>query len=337
MNRILPSEYIQAKFYELAGFPKFIKGSGDYRGCCPTCREGKSWGKKRRLNYVPDKNFIHCFNCNKTWTPINWIMEQSGLEYNQVLEESKEYNFSNFEYNDEKFVRPESETLPVDSINLFDKQQVDYFMSNKVVKDALRLIKDRRLDTAVNKPQALYVSLKDYIHKNRLIIPFYDHNNKIVWYQTRSIYKKDEVDRPKYMSKLNSERSVYGLDRINEQIDYLFIFEGPIDSMFVKNGLAMGGISMSDLQEEQMKRYRLHQKIWVLDNQLKENEDVKYQVNKLMENGERVFLWPKKFKGIKDVNELCVKVNKDSIRPEFFIENSYEGIEGLNKLGDLLK
>jgi hypothetical protein len=264
-------------------------------------------------------------------------MDQSGLSFKEVMEESEEYDFGGSDLTDKKFERPESETLPVDSINLFDEQQVNYFIKNEVVKHALLEIKRRRLDTATNKPNALYISLKDFIHKNRLVIPYCDFRGKIVWYQTRAIYKKDEVDRPKYLSKLNSERSVYGLDKINEQIDHLFIFEGPIDSMFVKNGIAMGGIDMSDLQNDQMKRYRLYEKIWVLDNQLKENDEVRTQVTNLLEQGERVFFWPKKFKGIKDINELCVKVRKDSIRPEFFIDNSYESDAGLGKIFELTK
>lgn len=337
MNRVIPREYIVQQFYQFAGFPKFKRGSNTYNASCPTCREGKSWGKKRRLFYIPDKNLICCHNCNMNWSPVNWIMQQSGMDFQQVMEESKEYNFSSVELEDKNFDRPESETLPVDSINLFDQQQVNYFINDPVVKDALVLIKDRRLDTAINRPKALYVSLKDFIHKNRLIIPFYDYTGKTIWYQSRTIYKKDEVDRPKYMSKLNSDKSVFGVDRINPQLDYLFIFEGPIDSMFVQNGLAMGGIHMSELQEEQMNRYRLYEKIWVLDNEISSNTDVKDQVNKLIEQGERVFFWPEKYKGIKDINELCIKVRKDSIKPEFFIDNSYEGSEGLAKAFELTK
>lgn len=337
MSKVLPSEYIISKFYEFAGFPKYKRGSSTYNASCPSCREGTSWGKKRRLFYIPSKDLICCHNCGRNWSPVNWIMEQSGLSFKDVMEQASDYNFTSFEVEDQSFKRPESQTLPVDSINLFDQQQVDYFNSNPVIKDALKLIKDRRLDTAINRPNALYISLKDFIHKNRLVIPFCDFKGNIVWYQTRAIYKNDEVDRPKYMSKLNSERSVYGLDKIHDQLDHLFIFEGPIDSMFVKNGIAMGGLSMSQTQEDQMKRYRLYQKIWILDNEIEENRDVKNQAIRLLEQGERVFIWPQKFKGIKDVNALCVKIRRDSIKPEFFIENSYEGCEGLAKIANLSK
>lgn len=332
MNQELPTEYIIQKFCQFAGYPKYKKGSNVYNGGCPNCHEGKSWNRKSRLNYIIEKNIIHCFNCNKTWSPINWIIENSGLSYQEILKEAKDYNFTPIEQNNAVIIRPESESLPVDSINLFDKQQTDYFSKSHVVIDALKYIKDRRLNTAINRPRALYISLKDFIHKNRLIIPYYDYTGKIIWYQSRAIYKKDEKDRPKYMSKLNSDKSIFGIDKINEQFDYLFIFEGPIDSMFVKNGIAMGGISMTELQETQLKRYQLYKKIWILDNQINDNKDVKKVVIKLFENGETVFLWPDKFKGIKDINELCVKVRKDNINPDFFIKNSYEGSIGLGKL-----
>ena len=65
-EKMLPQEYIIGKFYQYAGYPKHKKASNTYQGGCPSCKEGKSWNKKSRLNYIPNKGFIHCFNCNKT-------------------------------------------------------------------------------------------------------------------------------------------------------------------------------------------------------------------------------------------------------------------------------
>ena len=55
---------------------------------------------------------------------------------------------------------------------------------------------------------------------------------------------------------------------------YIFLFEGPIDACFIKNGVGIAGINLSkgrDLtqeQEEQLSRYRFtHQFIWMLDSQ----------------------------------------------------------------------
>jgi hypothetical protein len=260
-------------------------------------------------------------------------MEQSGLSYADVVEESKSFDFSSITTTEE-YIRPQSSTLPQDAINLFDKQQVEYYIDNPIIQETLMLIKHRRLDTAINKPKALYISLTDFIHKNRLIIPFYDYKNRLIWYQTRTVLTKDNIDKPKYMSKLNAEKAVFGINQIDPQLDYIFIQEGPIDAMFIKNGITMCGISMSDTQTEQLARFKFHKKIWILDNQLN-NKQVLQQMNTLFDNNERVFIWPKKFASIKDINELCIKTGKDSIRPEFFIDNSYVGLEGTNKLASL--
>ena len=57
---MIPKSYIIQKFYQYAGYPRFNKVSNTYYGCCPICREGKSWGKKRRLYYVVDDNTLYC-------------------------------------------------------------------------------------------------------------------------------------------------------------------------------------------------------------------------------------------------------------------------------------
>jgi len=328
----LPEQYVVQKFYQYAGFPTFKKYSNVYNACCPSCREGKSWGKKKRLYYMIKDDYLYCQNCSRRWTPIDWIIEQSGMTLQEILKESKNYNTTknNFKQTEENY-KPISNTLPDDSINLFDKQQLIYYKENKVIQDALKLIKHRRLDTAINRPRALFISLKDFVHKNRLIIPFYDINNQIQYYQTREIYKKDEIDRPKYLSKQNAEKTLFGIRNIDKSLDKLLIFEGPIDSMFVKNSIAMGGIALSNHQEEELRKYNLFEKIWVLDNQLN-NKDVKKRMQQLVDKGETVFFWPDKFKNYKDLNEICINYELDKVNPKFFIKNAYSGIKALIKL-----
>ena len=93
----------------------------------------------------------------------------------------------------------------------------------------------------------------------------------------------------------------------------------------------MAGISLSDKQEEELKSYIFHKKIWILDNQL-DNSNVKEKLNELIERGETIFIWPDKFKDFKDLNEICQKYKLNQISPKFFIENSYSGVEALLKI-----
>ena len=57
---ILPEDYVSQKFYQLAGYVKHKRYNNVYEGGCPICREGKSWGRKRRLYYVAKQNYIYC-------------------------------------------------------------------------------------------------------------------------------------------------------------------------------------------------------------------------------------------------------------------------------------
>ena len=99
-----------------------------------------------------------------------------------ILKESRDYHILPKELTNEPLLRTEvreSSTLPKDSINLLDINQIQYYEKNTVVRKGLDVISSRRLNTAVNKPASLWVSLSDFIHKNRLVIPFYNKDNKI--------------------------------------------------------------------------------------------------------------------------------------------------------------
>jgi len=144
--------------------------------------------------------------------------------------------------------------------------------------------------------------------------------------------KKDLYDKPKYLSKVGADRSLYGIHNINPDLNNVFIFEGPIDSYFVENGLATCGITeRSDkmftvLQKDQMNILNLYEKIYVLDNQYCDKAALNKSIA-LADNNEKVFIWPKELKRFKDFNDICVASNKDKIKPEFILKNTHSGLK----------
>lgn len=324
MKLEIPIEYVSQKFIEYAGYANYNKMNGSYKASCPTCKEGSSWKRKKRLHYIPEKGIIHCFNCTKTWNPVNWIMEQTGMTFKEVMKDIEDSNYVPLIKQKVESEITKLPDLPDDSINLFDKQQTDYYLKNNnvYVKTALECIQERRLDTAVNRPRALYLSLTDPVHKNRLIIPFYDELGKVLWYQSRTLLEKDKEYKPKYLSKANSEKSIFGIDNIDPNLDYIFITEGPIDSMFIRNGIAIGSLTMATLQKRQLSKYIFHKLVWIFDNEMDTNEQVKLNMKKHLKEGDLVFIWPDKFKDFKDINQLCMHVKKNEISTDFFIKNS---------------
>jgi hypothetical protein len=225
-------------------------------------------------------------------------------------------------------------TLPEDSINLFDEAQVNFYKDNKKVQDAVKYIKSRRLDTAINRPDALYLSLKDKFQSDRLVIPFKDENGKIVFFQTRKIFEWDE--KPNYLSKLNSDKTLYGIDKVDVDMDTVFLFEGPIDAFFVKNGIGVAGINKGHFtftksQQLQLQSLRLFEKIWVLDSQWID-QTAREKTLSLLEAGETVFIWPKVWgEKYKDFNEMCIARGGNSISPEAIKKHSFQGMGAVVK------
>lgn len=350
----LPKDYVVKKFYEYGYGVQYIRSNDTYHCSCPICLEGKSFGKKKRCWYIPSKDLIYCHNCGWSSRPLKWIMQAGGITREDINKEIEEGEFTiinldkrRFENKLDELIKDEyEEILPENVIDLSNKLQLDYYKGNSVISKALNYISSRRLDTAINRPKTFFISLKDKTHKNRLVIPFYDSNGKIIFYQSRAFGANidDFMENVKYLSKKNSQKSIFNIDKVDDDMEEIFLFEGPIDSCFVKNGVAVGGItpsrdkSLTDIQEEQLDYFRMsHRFIWVLDSQWL--DDASYEKTRiLLENGESVFIWPEKVgKRFKDFNEMCMAANKNEVPPECIINNTLTGEAGLLKYKLLMK
>ena len=333
---LLPQEYIVQKFYQYAGYPKYKKSTNTYEAGCPICREGSSWLKKSRCYYIVDKSIICCHNCGWYGKPLKWIQEVTNQTYEEIIKEVKTYDVLPSDILQEELpseLPKNLHKLPLDCINLFDTHQTDYHKDSIVVQKALELIKRRRLDTAVNRPKSLWLSLTDKVHKNRLIIPFYNEQGEIIFYQSRTIIEQANNKLPKYLSKINGEKSLYNLNEHSFDYDNIFIFEGPIDAFFVRNGTAVAGIQenssnmFSTLQQSQINSFKTYNRVWVLDSQWQDDAS-RTKTKRLIDAGETVFIWPEKVGTIyKDINDACMAANIDEISPKFILSNAHSGLK----------
>lgn len=342
----LSEDYVVQKFYELGYYPKTNKYNNTYQCSCPLCREGDSFGKKKRCYYIPKNDNIFCHNCGWSGKPFKWIKEVSGKTDAEIISEIEDYTGEReiLPNLDEPIIKPKTETLPRDSINLSDSQQLKFYDANPIVSACLTLIRSRRLNTAVNRPDDLYLSLTDPVHKNRLVLPFKNERGDIEFYQTRTILPADNKTRPKYVSRINAEKTLFNIDKVSTDLPYVFIFEGPINAFFTKNSVAVAGITErgnATFTERQQKQVdttlKWLDRIWVLDSQWIDNASLKKSETLLL-NGEKVFIWPEKFgTKFKDFNDICMKCKIDEISAEFIQKNSFESLEGIIKLSEIKK
>lgn len=320
----LPSAFVLSKFLVYGYEPTLRKGDGIYNAGCPICKEGKSLGKKKRLFYYPSSNSFYCWNCNRGWSALQWLERVTGQSREEINLEAQSGDYSadltKSIFGEEKVPKKKLPSLPRDSINLCDKSQINYWKNNSSVQRALEYIHTRRLDTAINRTNSYYLSLNDYFHADRLVIPYLDWDKQIIFYQTRTV----DGTEPRYLNKVGYDKSIFGIERVSLEIDHLFVHEGPIDASFVKNGLALAGLVITKTQKEQLSKFPLMQKIWVLDNPRFDGPDkpVQKKLIELLEKGEKCFKWPTEMV-YKDFNEIAVKKGIDEIPQEWILSNLY--------------
>ena len=75
----------------------------------------------------------------------------------------------------------------------------------------------------------------------RIIIPLINEG-KIIGFQGRSLQKKSKI---KYITIMLEEDApkIYGLDKINKG-DRIYVTEGPFDSTFISNSIALCGLTV---------------------------------------------------------------------------------------------
>jgi hypothetical protein len=321
--------------YTISKFLTYTEGAKQYNsylvGGCPICHEGSSWGSKRRLYYYLEDDFLYCYNCSKSWNPYWWIKEVTGMTYHEIKDDLKESGEGDYilEYQETDESSWELPELPGECVNLKSDVQLDYYKKVKIVQIAYQYCKDRRLLTALNSPKALYVCIKDRYHENRLIIPCYQ-GNKIVTYTSRKLVDYDK--KAKYLLKFNSQKPLFGFENIDLDFPYIFLFEGQIDSMFLKNGVALSGLELTSEQEEQLDTIPFHQRIWIFDNLEMENKEVKGKAIQKLKNNESLFLFKDEFSPFKDLNDYCVEKKQDFVDPALILANVYSGGKGLLNL-----
>lgn len=336
----LPEEYSVQKFLQLAGYPKTKHRGRVIEGGCPLCREGNSWGRKRRLYYMLDEGYIYCHNCGFSGEPIKFILAADTLTFKEVMSESNNYDLlpTDVTKSEVESKQVHDHILPDDCINLCDESQISFYNDSNIVNRVCDFISQRKLMTACNRPKTLWLSLSDYIHKNRLILPFYDPVGDIVFYQSRTVLRTEKL--PKYLSKSGSEKTLFNIDRVDPELDKLFILEGPIDACFIKNGIAVAGIqegqsSLTSRQSSQLDMYSFFDKIWVLDSQWQDTA-AKKKTEILLEQGESVFIWPEKYGNrFKDFNEMAIALDTNEIPYNFVLRNTYTGLKGRIVMGQI--
>jgi hypothetical protein len=327
--------YIDAKFASILGSRlRNFKQKNDYlwNYSCPVCGDS-SKNKLKARGYIYRKKsdlFVRCHNCNYGTNIGSFIKYVDPTLYDEYVLER--YKSGATKHNDHKEVSeiiPEPATLELleddilEGLSRLDTLDVthpavSYLIKRKIPRDKWHLLyfapKFKKFTNSVTaKFQEPIVD-----EHPRMIIPYFTPAGKCFAFQGRA-YGAEE---PKYYTiKVDeTEEKIYGLDRV----DYskrIYVVEGPIDSLFLGNGIAVSGSSF----DTPVIRSLLSNATIVMDNEPR-NKDIVRQLAKYIDLGYNVCIFPD-YVEEKDINDMILSGKTQDEILELINTNTHHGIE----------
>jgi len=294
---------------------------------CPICGDSqKNKSKKRMYIYAKKQDlFVKCHNCGYGSNLGNFIKHLDPHLHGQyVLERYSQGNTNlrktkepEFKFEPPKF-KPKPTTIDLPSIGSLpcDHHARLLYSGRKMPNSFL----DKIYYADDFREWAMSISEIDYSNlgreESRMVIPFYDTEGKLIAAQGRALGSHEL----RYITVKVSEDSpkVYGLERWNSE-STTYIVEGPIDSMFLPNCLAVAG---GDLQSIKIDKKRC---VLIFDNEPRNIHTVKKLMDAI-DDGWSVVIWNKE-KKFKDINDLIMSgLSTDEIL-EMINKTTMKGLE----------
>ena len=262
------------------------------QGLCPYCERDSFV-----YTYEDEKVFL-CHHC------------QRHLSYEKVVKNV------NIDSNDSRNTGSTNKiNINYDSI-LHNCQSLSYLPSDHV---CLRYVRSRNIPTGVYSDLyycdnfaeiASYAEIK-LLPSKRLVLPLRNKNGKLFGVQGRALDGSD----PRYITLMfnKDEDKLYGQDKV-DMTKTFYVVEGPIDSLFLKNCIAMAGSDgLSD-------KYNSNA-VLCFDNEPR-NKQIVDKVERYIDKGFKTVVWPDHIKE-KDINDMILK----GIDVQHIVEhNTYAGL-----------
>ena len=267
------SSYIDIKYLNIISpqLQKFKKkGNTLWNFRCPYCGDSQKNKTKARGFVYQKKNdlFFKCHNCDVGTTVGKLIEYLDSKTYKDYIME----RYKTGSGGTKGTITPKPEfkfNAPVFNKNKSSKGTKVARSPESIVKElksiselphehpARKIVEQRKLPQ--NSLKDLFLCPEFYKFTNKLIpnkfpsldgdhprlmIPFRNEEGEIFAYQGRAF----GIETPKYITiKLKDRDKIFGLDKVDKS-KHFYVCEGPLDSLFIDNCLAVGGSDFDRLE-----------------------------------------------------------------------------------------
>ena len=309
--------HIDSKFINLISpkLQKFKRVKSDlYNFRCPICGDSKK-NKSKMRGYLyamkADVNF-KCHNCGASMTFSSFIKHLDPVIHKQyVFERFKQGTTGRATVVEEPkfhFETPKFKTkikLPKASEN---PSSDGYLTARKL--DSTQFYYAEQFKKFVNTLKPTFDDTR--YDEERIIIPLYYEKN-LIGLQGRSL----GPSKVKYITVMINDDApkIYGLDNIRKDAP-VYITEGPFDSTFIRNSIAMCGADAN------VDRWGISNPVWIYDNEPRNIEIVR-RIGNTIDSGDSIVIWPNNIDD-KDINDMVMS----GLDVQSVIEsNTYSGLE----------
>ena len=339
--------HIDTKYINLLSsrLPKFQWKKQTLAVCrCPICGDSERSKSKARFYFYEKKGafFCKCHNCDYG-ASLGWFLKgQDPSLYRQytfeVLKETGERTHAPARTDAHTHGRTHARTVEDKVLSLLPRLD-----TLPKTHPAAEWAKMRKLPTT-RLPLLYYAEDYGEWAKNidpevqagddpRIVIPILDRNGKVVGAQGRIIgsakQTKTSFDKPhrsiiRYItikSDRNASKAWFGIDRCDPKSEVIVV-EGPIDSLFLDNAVAMIGLSDALNIPTELQGASL---LYALDNEPR-NKQVVEAMESVVDAGHKVCIWSDRFCGLKDINDMVLAGHSPASIMQDIRVNSHSGI-----------
>ena len=302
-----------------------------YNFRCPYCGDSqKRRNKARGYLFKIKNNFTYkCHNCGVGRSLANFLKDQDTHLYDQyIMEKFKEGSTGKgtatpnpkLIFSKPKFVKKDIDLEKISELNNSHPARV--YLEQRGIKDLDYFYYCPKFKEWTNNRKRTFDTLRQ--DSPRIIIPFKDKDGNLFGYQGRSLAPKAKL---RYITIMLDEDQpkIFGLDRVKTD-EPIYIVEGPFDSIFIKNSVAMAG------SDADIRTFGWSNHIWVFDNEPR-NREIVARISKSIDRGDKVIIWPKTIQQ-KDINDMHLAGHDVQTLVE---SNVYQGLTATLKFNDWKK
>ena len=292
---LVDSKYIGLVSSRLPKFKKIKANLYNFR--CPICGDSKKHRNKARGYFYGIKSNVNfrCHNCGSSMSFNNFLRQiDPTLQKQYAMEKFKEGHAGgrNFVVEEPKLVFEPPKFKPkVDLPKASENPQAKLYLENRKL-DSTKFYYTDKFKAWSNSHKHTFDDLT--YDEPRIIIPLI-YQNTLIGFQGRSL----GPNKVKYITVMLNEEApkVYGMDQI-EKGRSVYVVEGPFDSTFINNSIALCG-SDGDLEH-----FEAYDFIYAYDNEPR-NKEIVGRIERCIERNQRVVIWPNNIKE-KDINEMVL-------------------------------